>query len=296
MSTPGDPYRRVAPGQPLQLPSQAWNALMEMLTDQRTGAGAGTGGSRVRPVEALARNEGEDPVLVGEALMVTGVVNAPAGDAASPQSLPPAATVLAVDTFDDAPEPAVAIATTAMREGVIGRCAVAGVVWARVRIAEEGDEELGYAAPEEGERTLRMASTGPVRVLWLGEPPEPPDPEGDPPEPAIVWALVSLNPESRGRVFPVHLTQVGGAAGGFDGPATWTYDVRDREDGALLDEGVNPAEKPHTWRRPAFGAMLAATAGHAHLNESGELVIGWINETPQQSPCEDEEEEPETTP
>jgi len=86
------------------------------------------------------------------------------------------------------------------------------------------------------------------------------------------------------HVFPVELSQVGGDAGGESAPASWTYDVRGVESGALLAGDINPVAAPHQWRRPATGAMEAATFGYAHFQDDGaggrELVLGWINEAP----------------
>ena len=80
-------------------------------------------------------------------------------------------------------------------------------------------------------------------------------------------------------------------AGGNTAPASWTYDVHDVESGALLAEDLSPVAAPHQWRRPASGAMEAATFGYAHFQDDGEggreLVLGWINEVPGKSDEDD---------
>src|SRR5690606_30869047 len=84
------------------------------------------------------------------------------------------------------------------------------------------------------------------------------------------------------------LAQVGGAGGDESGPATWTYDIEDPATGQTLASAVDPTDAPHRWRRPAVGAMSAATFGYAHRDASGgggSLALGWINETPVQEAC-----------
>ncbi|MGI6099785.1 MAG: hypothetical protein ACOYD3_08525 [Kiritimatiellia bacterium] len=104
-------------------------------------------------------------------------------------------------------------------------------------------------------------------------------------------------------VFPVTLVQVGGMEGDKNTPATWVYDVYAFDDGKLLMSRVNPVKKPHQWRRPETGAMVAATYGYAWfltkekdislfsvadkdntprqatiIQDKEILALGWINE------------------
>lgn len=52
---------------------------------------------------------------------------------------------------------------------------------------------------------------------------------------------------------------------------------------------ANPIAGVHQWKRPAYGYMNAATFGYGHLNSTGALVIGWINEIPEQEACGDDD-------
>lgn len=90
-------------------------------------------------------------------------------------------------------------------------------------------------------------------------------------------------------VFPITLTQTGGAQGDEDSPATWTYGVSDLN-GKELGTAVDPTASPHKWVRPGAGQMSSATFGYAHWNGT-ELVIGWINEQLIQEKCDAEAEE-----
>jgi hypothetical protein len=84
-------------------------------------------------------------------------------------------------------------------------------------------------------------------------------------------------------LFPVDLVNVEGEGGSAKAPATWKYDVRDMESGALLLAGVDPTAAPHQWRRPEVGAMKPATYGYAYFDDGDDghdkmVVLGWINE------------------
>lgn|GEM_PF-1125223 len=85
-------------------------------------------------------------------------------------------------------------------------------------------------------------------------------------------------------VFPVTLSQTGGAQGTPSMPASWRYAVFDATSGLTLVTNVDPAAAPHEWRRPAAGKVTPATHGYASLSSGGLLVIGWINEVPEVHP------------
>lgn len=88
-----------------------------------------------------------------------------------------------------------------------------------------------------------------------------------------------------GIAFPVTLTQTGGAQGSDTAIATWTYTVSHAITGIQLATEVSPVADPHKWQRPSVGWIIAATFGYAHYNTSGALVIGWLNEIPDQEAC-----------
>jgi predicted AAA+ superfamily ATPase len=56
-----------------------------------------------------------------------------------------------------------------------------------------------------------------------------------------------------------------------------------------LASGVDPTASPHKWQRPSVGYIIPATFGYAHWDADGQLVLGWINEVPDQEACETSE-------
>lgn len=86
-------------------------------------------------------------------------------------------------------------------------------------------------------------------------------------------------------VFPVTLSQVGGGPGDESYPASWTYDVLDAITEELLASNIDPTVAPHAWRRPSVGYVIPATFGYAHRDAAGVVVLGWINEVPDQEAC-----------
>jgi hypothetical protein len=93
-------------------------------------------------------------------------------------------------------------------------------------------------------------------------------------------------------VVPVALTQVGGADGDLDGPATWTYNVAFEGSVTTLLAAANPAASPHRHVRPALGSITPATYGYAHRLATGGWALGWINEVPVVAVCAADEEVP----
>ncbi len=86
---------------------------------------------------------------------------------------------------------------------------------------------------------------------------------------ADTWGYVALGVWSGSIgsdvVFPVKLSQSGGADGDATTKATWTYDILDLDDKLLSkeDEPEDIGLSPHQWRR-SYGKMTQATFGHAH--------------------------------
>lgn len=86
-------------------------------------------------------------------------------------------------------------------------------------------------------------------------------------------------------VFPVNLTQTGGAQGTTTTAAGWRYSVIDPVTNQTLATNVNPSVLPHKWERPSAGWISKATFGYAHCDAQGQLVLGWINEMAEDEAC-----------
>ncbi len=88
-----------------------------------------------------------------------------------------------------------------------------------------------------------------------------------------------------GVMFPIVLSQTGGAAGSAVAATTWTYTVTSAITGTELGTGVDVDSGNHKFVRQNLGQMSAATYGFASYDESDNLVIGWINEAEVKEAC-----------
>ena len=89
-----------------------------------------------------------------------------------------------------------------------------------------------------------------------------------------------------GLMFPIILSQTGGAAGTDTAATTWTYTVTSAITGTELGTSVDVDSGNHKFVRQSLGQMSAATYGFASYDESSNLVIGWINEAEVKEACE----------
>jgi predicted RecA/RadA family phage recombinase len=158
---------RIQPG-PVrgQLSARAWNRAQDaadIVLGQRsdgTAAGPSDGPKPYTPI--LARNSTTGTVNRWGVLSVAGVVFTPSG-----------ATGNATQQFQDQPVlsgglptggSSFVVAVEPIAAGKIGRCAVAGVVQAKVNVT---DASHGFAKAKDGDLTqLSSADTGDAQILW----------------------------------------------------------------------------------------------------------------------------------
>lgn len=165
-----------------------------------------------------------------------------------------------------------AILTDPTGPGSAGEARVAGACPCRLNVVNESDQ---FADIDDGILwRLKSGPSGSARILWKE------DGTGE------KWAVVLLaGGRKAGEVFPVNLSQVGGADGDETAQATWTYDVTDEATGQTLAEAVDPTDAPHKHQRPSAGSMIAATGGLAHYKSDGTLVLDQVNEVAEQEVC-----------
>ena len=265
-----DALRKVQSGQALVIPAAAYNAFVDAALDYRQRASRV--GQVARPAFrqssiVLVRNDsGSDR----ERFDVLGV-GVPVVDPVDDEDAFKERVALAgVVPESGTHEGLFVVLAEPLAAGAIGHAFAAGVCPVRIDVPdEEGDCRFAEVA---GGVTANLMTQpqGSAAILWRAG------------GTGVQWAVVRLGNAGPMHVFPVELSQVGGDAGGASAPASWTYDAHGVENGALLAEDLNPVAAPHQWRRPAAGAMDAATFGYAHFQNDGEggreLVLGWINE------------------
>ena len=274
-----DALRKVQAGQPLAIPASAYNAFVDAALDHRHRASRV--GREARPAFrqasiVLVRNDsGSDR----ERFDVLGVGVPVIDPVDGEETFKERVALAGVVPESGAHEGLFVVLAEPLAAGAIGHAFAAGVCPVRIDVPdEEGDCRFAEVA---GGVTANLVTQpqGSAAILWRAG------------GTGVQWAVVRLGNASPMHVFPVELSQAGGDAGGNTAPASWTYDVHDVESGALLAEDLSPVAAPHQWRRPASGAMEAATFGYAHFQDDGEggreLVLGWINEVPGKSDEDD---------
>lgn len=274
-----DGLKKVQSGQPLVIPASAYNAFIDAAVDfrQRTAhLGQGAQPSFPQASIVLVRNDsgsnqnrlavlGIDTPIIDPATNLNEFKNRVALSCVTP----------AVDTH----EGKFVILAEPIASGKIGRAYASGVCPVQIIVLDEDAEAYQFADIFDGfPNGLFADPNGSASILWREE------------GTGLKWAVVRFGNRQRMGVFPVDLTQVGGAQGDETNPATWTYDVLDIATGETLESAVDPVAAPHKWQRPSIGWMIPATFGYAHYvpNDSYgyDLVLGWINEMVDQEACE----------
>jgi len=279
----GDALKKVASGQVLRIPAQAYNAFVEAAEAVR-GRSLGFDQDALNPNSrnplVYVRNDSERDLTRYAVLGLDRIVITPQDNESEFNAHP---VLVGVVPQEDAHRGRFAVLAEPLGTGRIGRAYLVGVCPVRITVpddAESGGMQARWAdiADDETE-SLTASASGAAEILWLDEA-DAQLPEG---EADARWALVRLGRAA--QVFPVRLEQTGGANGSASGPATWTYTLRELLTGAKLQEAVDPTAEPHQWRRPTVGGMSAATFGYAHYAADGQLALGWINETVEQEAC-----------
>lgn len=267
-----DALRKVQSGQPLAIPASAYNAFIDAAVDlrQRTAhIGQDTRPASLQPGIVLVRNDSGSARARFEVLGIDSPVIAPTDNEVEFKNHVAFKGVM----------PAVAshtgrfvVLAEPIASGKIGRAFTAGVCPIKLVVPDE-TQDWRFAEIADGVTAhLEANSQGSAAILWRAG------------GTGVQWAIVRLGQpvSAQSVIFPVMLSQIGGAQGDGENPATWTYDVVDALSGEPLESAVNPVAAPHRWQRPSAGTMLPATFGYAHFQDDGEggedIVLGWINE------------------
>jgi len=267
-----DHLKKAQPGQRLDIPAKAYNSFIDAAVDyQRRASSLAQGAERafrqadiILVKNATGSDQNRFAVLGIDVPVITPAENE--------DQFKNQVAMCGILPDEDQHIGRFVVLAEPLRDGAIGRGYAAGVCPVRLsvpdyhdyRLAEMTNAVTGY---------LTAGFHGSAGILWR---------EGGTGE---QWAVVRLGKPLPMYVFPVNLTQVGGYQGTESAPATWTYDVKDVTTGEELAAGVSPVAAPHKWQRPSVGWMIAATFGYAHYSASGQLVLGWINEMPDQEAC-----------
>ena len=274
-----DALRKVQSGQKLHIPAAAYNAFVDAAADYRRRTahiGQKSEPSFRQASIVMVRNDsGANQNRLAVLGIDTPIIDPAANDNEFKNRVALSCVMPAVDTH----EGKFVILAEPIATGKIGRAYAAGVCPVQIIVIDEDAEAYQYADIFDAFAGGLFADpNGSASILWKDE------------GTGMKWAVVRFGNHQPMRVFPVDLTQVGGAQGDEETAATWTYDMLDMVTGETLESAVDPTAAPHKWQRPSIGWMIPATFGYAHYvpNDSYgyDLVLGWINEMLDQEACE----------
>lgn len=266
--------QKVTRGAALRIPASDYNSFIDAakyVRNQRTASRQGNAVHEATPGTIYVRNDSGEEQRQFAVLGLDGIVISPNDNEREFRTR----VVLSCVTPDsDTHRGRFCVLAEPIKAGRIGRAFVDSVTQVRLNVPSGSSEPLAADITDGSSAYLTAAVYGSATILWR---------EGGTGE---QWAVVRF-----GRLpsqFPVNLTRVGGSQGTASSPATWLYNVIDPVTNATIASSVNPVSSPHKWQRPSVGWMTEATAGLAHFDCSGAIVLGWINETVDQEACEEE--------
>lgn len=256
----GDPFRKVQPGQPLQISANWFNTVTEdLLSRHRQRMSGGAGAAQADParntgVVKVKNASGSDVARFG-VLGINTILFGPADNLIEFQNN--AALSCITPTAAHAGKFVVLLEPAA--DGAIALAVVSGIVPVQINVT---DAAHGWADVKAADLTqLNSGASGTAQIVYkeVGT--------------GMKWAMVRLGAGASSGTRVVNLTQRGGANGNKTSAATYTYDLYERladgTNGVKLNAGSPLAPlKP----RPN-GTAVAATAGMAYMDPAEEWKL-----------------------
>lgn len=175
----GNPYKKVRPGQPLDIPAEAFNTLLDMAAEwkgrrQNTAVPAGRPGGDSMSVRI--RNESGLDLGRFAPIGIGGPIVGPADNLEGFLSSP-----IALKGIPAMPGRPFAITQEPLPTGKIGLCLIGGITVCRITVFDP-DPEAQWAEPAQGNPPyLRTYRGGSLRILWK-------DPAANP-----TWAIAAFH-------------------------------------------------------------------------------------------------------
>jgi len=262
-----DPMRKVNPGDPLVIPAQTYNAMLDVIG--RDARAAFT--QEVRPSSKMDNTirvatafynplEQYSVQVLQDTIVPSGVSLSERWDSVVFYVSPPNQYAGFHNRFVILAEP--------LKPGEIARAWVSGLCPVKVNVTDPYTDCVDLVPSVDS--YLETCHAGRARIIWR-------ETYGT----VLTWAIVDLDAKNYFHgVFPIGLVPKSGNGGDASHPATWRYDIFKVNwgDGVLLASDVDPTQFPHYWQRPPTGPVLAAHYGLAWYRTPTELRITWINE------------------
>lgn len=269
----GDDKKRVTRGSPLRISARVWNETLTTNEEFRRSRKSGQKSTPqiVMPGTVYIRNDSGSDLSQFSVLGLGEIVISPTDNEREFRNRVVMSAVVP-DKYSHRGR--FCILAEPLKAGRIGRAFIDSVCQVRLNVPSGSTEPQAAEIEDGATGYLTAAVYGSASILWR---------EGGSGE---QWAVVRFG--TMPAQFPVKLTQAGGAHGNASTAASWIYNVVDPVTNVTIESGVDPVTSPHNWKRPAVGWINEATAGLAHFNGNGALVLDWINEIAEQEACEEE--------
>jgi hypothetical protein len=160
-----DAYRKVQPGQPLDISAKAWNALMDSLQTNRGFVAAPDGIEMARNIVLIKNISGHD-VERFHVLGINGVAIEPATGATGKTNDFARRPILTGVTPTSEHADKFVVMLEPARNDAVGQAAIGGVFACKVELTKIGHK---YAKAKPGDRT-QLESTNkcsPIRLVWV---------------------------------------------------------------------------------------------------------------------------------
>jgi hypothetical protein len=270
-----EPLQKVQSGQRLRIPAAAYNAFVDA----------------ARELRSRQQSRSQDLIVPQPSAAITvRVKNASGGDIArfgvlgidQPLFTPSAneeefknRVVLQCSTPNIANHTGkFVIAAAPIADGQIASAFIAGVCVAKVEITSEDD---AYADVKDSVAELKTGASGLAQILWK----ESGTGTGK-------WAIVRLGGSSSGggsgNSMEVLLANPSGSTGNSTTQADFVYDVYDLDGTTLIAAGVYMTGNG---QRVVNATMTAGTRGRGYIDDGGNFVLTWADETIEQSNCDE---------
>jgi hypothetical protein len=214
----GDAFRKVRPGEKLQIPAAAWNTLMDVAQSHvrsQRGTNSGDVSGPDRDLVWVRNDSGSDLdrfAVVG--LDVPLILPTENADAFKERT-----AFSGLAPVDPTHVGQFAILLEPVGSGGTGRAMVAGVCPVQLNVTSASDYFADIADGVTG--SLKTGQSGSAQILWM-------EAAGSP-----RWGVVRLGNYVTAGPIPVTVTKDGGVAGSPSANCTWTYTVKDQAGNTL---------------------------------------------------------------
>lgn len=259
-----DMYRKARPDEPLAIPHQLYNELIDHLRRSHQHPEGLLHRLRQQTGVVLIKNNSGTLRSRFNVLGISDALISPTTDLAEFQERP---MLVGITPDIELHTGKFAVLLEPLAQSEIGRAFISGLAIVQVDVL---DADHGWAEMKDDDATqLQSRDFGSARIIYKES------------STGTKWAIVHLGVQPR-AMFPVKVEQTGGSAGDKTTQCSFTYDVKDVS-GYVLGEDLTPRKA-----RPAVGKLAAPAAdsyGTGFYAADGSFQLFDANETLAPSGC-----------